>query len=392
MLTPGFEVFCTFLKLGLTSFGGPIAHVGYFHREFVERRRWIDDAGYAQLVAVSQFLPGPASSQIGFSLGLIRAGWTGALAAFVGFTLPSALLMYAFAQLMPQLDSALGTALLHGLKLVAVAVVAQGVLTMAARLAPDMRRRLIALGAAIIVIASGTASMQVAVVAAGALLGFVLCRRERALDERPFAIGYGVKTGALLLVLFALLLGIALLPDEALHRLLAAAKAFYRAGALVFGGAHVVLPLLEQTVVEPGWIDRGEFFAGYGAAQAVPGPMFSVAAFLGARLDPGATVAGSLIAICSIFLPGMLLAAGVLPMWGMIGRRERAVSALAGINAAVVGLLAAALYDPVWTSAVLGPVDAAIAIIGFLLLFFRASVLLVLGWCVAASIARYALM
>lgn len=387
MTSPG-EVFFAFLKLGLTSFGGPIAHVGYFHREFVERRRWIDDAHYAQLVAVSQFLPGPASSQIGFALGLIRGGALGGLAAFLGFTLPSAILMFAFAQLTPRLDTHLGEALLHGFKLVAVAVVAHGVLTMAARLAPDLRRRLIALAAAIVVLATGTSIVQLVVVAGGAVLGLIFCRQDRMHEATTFSVYYGSRAGGLLLVTFALLLGLALMPDGRLPVLAAAAKAFYRAGALVFGGAHVVLPLLEQSVVQPGLIAADEFFAGYGAAQAVPGPMFSVAAFLGARIDPSLTVAGSLISVCAIFLPGMLLVAGVLPMWRMIASRAGAVSALAGINAAVVGLLAAALYDPVWTSAIATPLDAVIALAGFVLLAFtRASVLIVLAWCVLASIA-----
>ncbi len=388
-MTSSAEVFFAFLKLGLMSFGGPIAHVGYFHREFVERRRWVDDAQYAQLVAVSQFLPGPASSQIGFSLGLIRGGWLGGLAAFLGFTLPSALLMFAFAHLTPRLDTEWGAALLHGFKLVAVAVVAHGVLTMAARLAPDLRRRMIALAAAIVVLLSGTALIQVAVVAAGASLGAVFCRGDAGTEGASFSVRHGHKTGVLLLVLFALLLAVALLPDGGLPRLVAAAKAFYRAGALVFGGAHVVLPLLQETVIEPGWIDRNEFLAGYGAAQAVPGPMFSIAAFLGARLDASAMTGGALISLCAIFLPGMLLVAGVLPMWRAIASRKHAMSSLAGINAAVVGLLAAALYDPVWTSAVASPIDAGIALIGLLILMLtRASVLIVLLWCVLASLVR----
>lgn len=387
MTSPG-EVFLAFLRLGLTSFGGPIAHIGYFHREFVERRCWIDDAHYAQLIAVSQFLPGPASSQIGFAIGLIRGGALGGFAAFVGFTLPSALLMFAFAQLTPRLDTNMGDALLHGFKLVAVAVVAHGVLTMAARLTPDLRRRLIALAAAIVVLAAGTAIVQLAVVAAGAVLGLVFCRHDRTPEGTTFSVRYGPKVGVLLLVAFAVLLGLALLPDAELVTLVAAAKAFYRAGALVFGGAHVVLPLLEESVVQPGLIAADEFFAGYGAAQAVPGPMFSVAAFLGARIDPSAMLVGSVVSVCAIFLPGMLLVAGVLPMWRMIAGRESAVSVLTGINAAVVGLLAAALYDPVWTSAIASPTDAGIAFFGFLLLAFaRASVLLVLLWCVLAAVA-----
>jgi chromate transporter len=392
-LMSALEVFLAFLRLGLSSFGGPIAHVGYFHREFVHRRGWVDEMHYAQLIALSQFLPGPASSQIGFSLGLIRAGWLGGLAAFIGFTLPSALLMYAFAHLMPRLSDPHGYALLHGFKLVAVAVVGHGVVTMAARLTPDIRRRCIALASAIVVIFSGSAAVQLAVVAVAALLGMWLCRNAAIASATNFAVRYGVKTGAALVVVFATVLGLALLPDDGLPQLVAAAKAFYRSGALVFGGAHVVLPLLEEAVVEPGWIGRDEFLAGYGAAQGVPGPMFSVAAFLGARLDAVPTSAsGSLVSVLAIFLPGLLLVAGVLPMWRMIASRERAASALAGINAGVVGLLAAALYDPVWTSAVLTPLDAFIALAGFALLAFtRASVLIVLLWCVLASLARVAL-
>jgi chromate transporter len=384
------EVFVAFLKLGLTSFGGPIAHVGYFHRELVVRRAWVDDSQFAQLLAVSHFLPGPASSQLGFSLGLIRAGWMGALAAFVAFTLPSALLLFAFAQLMPRLDSPYGNGAMHGLKLVAVAVVAQGVLSMAQRLTPDWPRRAIAITAAIVVIASNTSAMQLAVVAVAAIVGVVVCRKVSMSNETTFKVRYGNRSGAILLTLFGVLLVLALLPNTDAPLLASVGKAFYRAGALVFGGAHVVLPLLEEAVVHPGWISRDEFLAGYGAAQAVPGPMFSVAAFLGARIEAGefsAVAAG--LSVLSIFLPGLLLVAGVLPLWRSITRYEGAMSALAGINAAVVGLLAAALYDPVWTSAVFGPSDFVIALIGFMMLAaMRLSVLLVLCWCLGASLAR----
>lgn len=385
------DVFLAFLKLGLSSFGGPIAHVGYFHREFVERRRWIDDARYAQLLAVSQFLPGPASSQVGFSLGLIRAGWLGALGAFLGFTLPSALLMFGFAYLTPQLDQPYGAALLHGFKLVAVAVVAQGVLTMAQRLTPDTARRLIAVAAALVVIFTGSASMQIVVVTLGAIAGLIVCRDAARIGSMHFDVGYGARAGIVLLAIFAVLLLFALLPDSREY-LVAAAQGFYRAGALVFGGAHVVLPLLEEAVVQPGWVSEDEFLAGYGAAQAVPGPMFSVAAFLGARLDPiPPNALSAAISLMAIFLPGLLLVAGVLPLWSAIASRKRAASALAGINAAVVGLLGAALYDPVWTSAILTPFDFAVALAGFVLLQLRGtSVLFVLLWCVAASLARVA--
>ncbi len=384
------EVFFAFLKLGLTSFGGPIAHVGYFHREFVQRRGWLDEAHYAQLLAVAQFLPGPASSQVGFSVGLLRAGWSGGIAAFVAFTLPSALLMFAFANLLPQLDQPFGRGLLHGFKLVAVAVVAQGLLTMAQRLTPDMPRRAIAVLAAIAVIFTGSTLMQLLVVAFGGVLGLILCRQESvrsnmaALDVR-----YDVKMGALLLVIFAILLIGAFVSDTASSQLFEAGKAFYRAGALVFGGAHVVLPLLEEAIVVPGWISTDDFLAGYGAAQAVPGPMFSLAAFLGARIDGDASALGAAVSLLAMFLPGLLLMAGILPLWQTIMRRERAASVLAGINAAVVGLLGAALYDPVWTGAVFSTADVGIAFAAFILLVLRrTSVLPVIAFCVAASLIR----
>ena len=383
------SVFLAFLKLGLTSFGGPIAHMVYFHREFVERRKWLDESQYAQLLAVSQFLPGPASSQVGFSIGLIRAGWLGGLAAFCAFTLPSALLMVAFAGALPHLDAPFGQALLHGFKLVAVAVVAHGVVTMAQRLTPDWQRGVIGVAAAAVIIASGSAAMQLAVVIGGALLGLVLCRHVASVTNAGFELRYGVRSGVALLSIFALLLVAALLTPRAAPEPLQAAAGFYRAGALVFGGAHVVLPLLEETVVEPGLMTHEEFLAGYGAAQAVPGPMFSVAAFLGARLDAGAPAVGATICLLAIFLPGLLLAAGVLPLWRWITSHKAAASALAGTNAAVVGLLAAAFYDPVWTTAVTSVSDGIIALVGFaLLLFRRTSVLLVLLWCVAAALLQ----
>lgn len=381
------EVFLAFLKLGLTSFGGPIAHIGYFHREFVERRRWIDEAQYAQLLAISQFLPGPASSQVGFSLGLIRAGWWGGLAAFVAFTLPSALLLLAFAAYLPQLQQAPGQAVLHGLKLVAVAVVAQGFLTMARRLTPDTQRLVIAALSAAAVLLFPSAWMQVLVVGAGAALGTVWCRGSGdPATQSILALRYGMRVGAVLLATFALLLAIAFLPLHP-HRLVEGAQAFYRAGALVFGGAHVVLPLLEEAMVAPGWISTNDFFAGYGAAQAVPGPMFSLAAFLGARINEQASLVGSLSSLLAIFLPGLLLVAAVLPMWQRLTRHTAVVHALAGINAAVVGLLGAALYDPIWISAVHTSWDFAIALGAFCLLFLkRASVLLAIVFCLGASL------
>jgi len=383
------EVFTAFLKLGLTSFGGPIAHLGYFRREFVEQRRWIGESQYAQLLALCQFLPGPASSQMGFSLGLLRAGWGGAVAAFLAFTLPSALLLFAFAALLPQISGSVGAAALHGLKLVALAVVAQGVLAMARQLCPDAARMSIAALAAVLILLSGQAWVQLLAVAAGGLAGLALAR-----DAPPVAAGglnlrYGPWRGWTLLALFALLLVALPISAQVRGGLPAVAAAFYRAGALVFGGGHVVLPLLQEAVVQPGWISADEFLAGYGAAQAVPGPMFTLAAYLGARLPGSAGGAiGASIALVAIFLPGLLLVAGVLPLWRAIADRPLAAQAIAGVNAAVVGLLGAALYHPVWTSAVRGPLDLAIALVAFtLLVAWRLSALLVVIWCVAASIA-----
>jgi len=385
------EVFSAFLQLGLTSFGGPIAHLGYFQRELIERRRWMDEVHYAQLVALCQLLPGPASSQVGFALGLIRAGWRGAAAAFIGFTLPSALLLFAFAMFLPMLEDPIGKAALHGLKLVAVAVVAQGVLVMARRLTPDAPRALIAALSAAVVVTAGSAVVQLLVVALGAGFGLIYVRRDAAsLPSSSFDLRYGARTGSLLLILFAVLLTLALVAPASGSPLWSAATAFYRSGALVFGGGHVVLPLIEEAVVAPGWVSTEDFLAGYGAAQAVPGPLFTVAAFLGARLEGGeGGVIAATVALLSIFLPGLLLVAGSLPFWRALASRKSAVSAIHGVNAAVVGLLAAALYDPLWTSAVFAPSDFAIALVAFVVLAAtRLSVLGVLVGCVLASITR----
>jgi chromate transporter len=382
------EVLAAFTKLGLTSFGGPVAHIGYFRREFVERRAWLDDTGFARVLALCQFLPGPASSQMGFSLGLLRAGWSGAFAAFVAFTLPSALLMFAFATALPALGGAAGQAVIHGLKLVAVAVVAQGVMAMSRQLCPDAPRASIAVIAAALVLVSGRAWMQLVVVAGGALAGLVACRRIDPPQGQPLSPPYGARTASVLLMaFFVLLFGLPLIAS-AYGGLSAVIEAFYRAGALVFGGGHVVLPLLRETVVTPGWVSSDDFLAGYGAAQAVPGPMFSFASYLGARMFGGdAGAAGAVVALLSIFAPGLLLVSGALPLWRAIADHPQAGRAVAGVNAAVVGLLGAALYDPVWLSAVRGPVDVAIAAVGFVMLAaWRASPLLVVLWCVVASL------
>lgn len=383
------EVFAAFLKLGLTSFGGPIAHLGYFRREFVERRGWVDESGFARLLALCQFLPGPASSQLGFALGLLRAGWPGAFAAFVAFTFPSAMALFVFATLLPQISSGpVGVAAIHGLKLVAIAVVAQGVLGMSRSLCPDRARASIAAFSVAILLAFPHAWMQLLVVALGAAAGLIACRdvKPPASGER-LSLPYGARLGVVLLATYALLLIGLPLVAAGTSGLLPVIEAFYRAGALVFGGGHVVLPLLRDALVVPGWISPGDFLAGYGAAQAVPGPMFTLSAYLGARILDGGAL-GATAALLAIFLPGFLLLSGALPLWRLIGHTPTAARAVAGVNAAVVGLLAAALYDPVWTTGVQGPLDVAVAVIAFtLLVAWRASALVVVLWCVAASVA-----
>lgn len=337
------EVFAVFLRLGLTSFGGPIAHIGYFRNEFVQRRGWLSDGDYAELVALCQFLPGPASSQVGFALGLMRAGWTGALAAFAGFTLPSALVMAALA--MGAGLAGLGGVIV-GLKLVAVAVVAQAVLGMAKTLCPDRARATIALVAVLaLAFLSGPWAM-VAVILAGALAGAAL-RLDAGLGESGLRIAVARPAAWAALGLFALgLIGLPLLAGQGAG--LALADSMFRAGALVFGGGHVVLPLLQAELVAPGLVDESAFLAGYAGAQAIPGPLFTFATYLGALND----LTGALIATAAIFAPGFLLLVGMIPFWQAL-RGARAVRAgMAGANAAVVGILGAALYDPVFTSAV----------------------------------------
>jgi len=388
------EVFIAFLKLGLTSFGGPIAHLGYFHRELIERRKWVDESAYAQLVALCQFIPGPASSQLGFALGLLRGGWAGAIAAFLAFTLPSALLLFAFAAFLPYLSGTVGNAAIHGLKLVALAVVAYGVLGMTRQLCPDPPRATIATIAVALILVSGQSWMQLLVVVLGGIAGLSVCRNAQPVAGDGLQLRYGPALGWTLIAAFGLLLvGLPFLVEGGGSRL-AVFEAFYRAGALVFGGGHVVLPLLEESVVSPGWVSQDEFLAGYGAAQAVPGPMFTLAAYLGARL-PGSEggILGATVSLGAIFLPGFLLVAGVLPLWRAIAGRPIAARVIAGVNAAVVGILGAALYDPVWTSAVQGPLDMAVALVGFTLLAaWRVSAIMVVFWCVTASIASAVLL
>jgi chromate transporter len=381
------EVLRVFLKLGLTSFGGPVAHLGYFRREFVVRRAWLDERAYADLVALCQFLPGPASSQTGFAIGLMRAGRLGGLAAWAGFTLPSAIAMTLIAYGEGALKGRAGNGLLHGLKLVAVAIVAQAVLGMARSLTPDRPRAAIAVLSLIVTAFVPAAWGQITVILLGALAGLTVCRWSgdvavaavEAPISRRAAIVFAGLTFALLALSFA-----PVLPGAA-----ALAAAFYRSGALVFGGGHVVLPLLRTAVVDPGWVSDSAFLAGYGAAQAVPGPLFTFAAYLGAvaAVGPGG-VAGAALALVAIFAPGLLLLMAVLPFWNGLRTLSNARAAMAGVNAAVVGLLASALYDPVWTGAVRGPTDFAIAAAGFVaLIVWRAPPLLVVILTAAVGIA-----
>jgi chromate transporter len=370
------EVLRVFIKLGLTSFGGPIAHLGYFREEFVVRRRWLDDATYTDLVALCQFLPGPASSQVGFSIGLLRAGYTGALAAWIGFTLPSAIALVLFAYGAAALNGPLGTGLLHGLKLVAVAIVAQAVAGMARSLCPDRPRGSIAAAAAAIILCTASSGAQIAVIAMGAVLGLWLCLGEAAVpavaptSAEPLALPVSRRVGVISLATFGLLLiGLPLARDLGADPAVALFASFYRSGALVFGGGHVVLPLLRDAFVTPGWVSDNTFLAGYAAAQAVPGPLFTVAAYLGAVVGPPPHgLAGASLGLIAIFLPGMLILLGTLPFWNSLRTRTGARAAMRGVNAAVVGLLAAALYNPVWTSSVRNARDLAVAVVGFVLL------------------------
>lgn len=362
------EVFGAFLKLGLTAFGGPVAHLGYFRDEFVTRRKWLDDQGYADLVALCQFLPGPASSQAGFALGLMRAGWAGALVAFAAFTLPSALLLAGFALTAERVDGPFGTGVLHGLKLVAVAIVAHAVLGMARNLCPDRERATIAvLAVALLALLPGAVGMALAIVA-GAAAGLVLGRGKPVQDRHVPHFPVSRRAGLLALALFALLLVILPLLGQ-LNPGLQLAGIFFRAGSLVFGGGHVVLPLLETGMVGTGRIAEDAFLAGYGAAQAVPGPLFTFAAYLGMGADvaPNGPY-GAIIALIALFLPGFLILIAALPFWSAILRDGRAQSAMQGANAAVVGVLAMALYSPVFTGSVAGPGDFALALAGFVAL------------------------
>jgi chromate transporter len=365
-----FEVLRVFLRLGLTSFGGPVAHLGYFRQEFVERRRWLDDRSYADLVALCQFLPGPASSQVGMALGLQRAGWAGALAAWAGFTLPSAFALILFALGVARWESLAASGAVQGLKIVAVAVVAQAVWGMSRSLCPDRPRAAIAFAAILLALAMPGASGQILAIGLGAIAGWRLLDDPVSGGAPPLASPVSRRTGTALLLLFALLLlGLPVAAALVEGSWLQPVAVFYQAGSLVFGGGHVVLPLLQAAVVPPGWVDDASFLAGYGAAQAVPGPLFTFAAFLGAAMPaPFGGLAGGLSLLLAIFMPAFLLVAGALPWWAELRRHAVVQRALGGINAAVVGLLAAALYDPVFTDAIGSRADLALALAAFGLL------------------------
>jgi chromate transporter len=380
------EVFATFLRLGLTSFGGPVAHLGYYRQELVIRRRWLDEATFADLVALCQFLPGPASSQVGFSLGVLRGnGLLGGFAAWLAFTLPSAVIMFAFALGAGHFTGPVAEGFLHGLKLVAVAVVAQAIWGMAQSLTPDRPRAGIALAALLVAVLFAGSLAQILAIALGAALGLWLCRGEATAVSGRLNFPVTQLSGGIALCLFAMLLLLTPLVAAATgSHALAMFDAFYRSGALVFGGGHVVLPLLQAEVVTPGWVSNETFLAGYGLAQAVPGPLFTFAAYLGAVMNaPPNGLAGAVIALVALLLPGIVLVYGMLPFWDAIRTRPAAQAAMRGTNAAVVGILGAALYNPVWTSAVTTPRDFALALLGFLLL----TVWKIPSWVVVALLA-----
>ncbi len=381
-------VFAVFLRLGLTSFGGPIAHLGYFRAEFVERRGWLDDRGFTDVVALCQFLPGPASSQVGMAIGLGRAGWLGLLAAWTGFTLPSALLLMAFAYGIARFGALADSGAVHGLKVAAVAVVAQAVWGMGRSLCPDRPRAALAILAALLTLTLPSAVGQVCAIALGGLLGWRYVKRFPPAPSEDFSFGVSRATGVIALSLFVLLLlGLPMLAVALHSPMVSLASGFYRAGALVFGGGHVVLPLLQAVVVPSGAVSNADFLAGYGAAQAIPGPLFAFAAYLGAVTHgPWGGWIGGVILLVVIFVPAFLLLVGTLPFWDALRRRMDVQATIAGVNASVVGILLAALYDPVWTSAIHSRADFGLGLAAFgLLVHARMSPFIVVALSAAAG-------
>lgn len=365
-------VFLIFLRLGLTSFGGPIAHLGYFRDEFVTRRQWLSERSYADLVALCQFLPGPASSQVGIALGLSRSGYSGALAAWAGFTLPSAVALILFALGIASYGDTMPSGMLHGLKVVAVAVVAQAVWGMARNLCPDTPRITIMAATTCFVLLVPSAWGQVGAIIIAAVIGLSLFKPQQGAEHDPLPISMRYRAGLFWLILFFLILiGTPLLTAMFPNQILLMVGTFYRVGSLVFGGGHVVLPLLQAEIVHSGWVSNDTFLAGYGAAQAVPGPLFTFAAFLGASMNqtPSGWL-GGLASLLAIFAPSFLLIFGALPFWERLRRNTRMQAAMLGINASVVGLLLAALYQPVWTSAIHTPQDFGFALVALVALMF----------------------
>ncbi|MEH7494274.1 chromate efflux transporter [Neobacillus niacini] len=362
-----FEILIVSTKLGLTSFGGPIAHLGYFHEEYVRKRRWLDEQGYANLVALCQFLPGPASSQVGIGVGVLRGGLLGGIFAFLGFTIPSVIALILFALILNGMD--IGNAgWIHGLKIVAVAVVAHAILGMAQKLTPDLTRKSIALFALLATLLWQTAFSQVGVIMVAAVVGFFIYKEQK--EDTSSSIQFPLSRMAAFVCLglfFGLLIFLPILRELTASNWVAMFDSFYRSGSLVFGGGHVVLPLLEREFVPSGWLSKEEFLAGYGAAQAVPGPLFTFAAYIGAVMDGWA---GGLLATFAIFLPAFLLVLGTLPFWESLSRNPKIKGALMGVNAAVVGILISALYTPIWTSSILGPMDFAFAALLFSMLAY----------------------
>jgi chromate transporter len=361
------EILIISTRLGFTSFGGPVAHLGYFHEEYVRRRKWMDEKSYADLVALCQFLPGPASSQVGMGIGIMRAGVLGGMVSFLGFTLPSVVALVLFALFLQGLGVT-DAGWIHGLKIVAVAVVGHAILGMAQKLTPDLKRKAIALFALVVILMWQTAFSQVVVILLSALIGFLLYKHHSSDQEARVKIPISRRLAVICLsIFFGLLILLPIIREATTLEWVALFDSFYRSGALVFGGGHVVLPLLEREFVPTGWLTEEQFLAGYGAAQAVPGPLFTFAAYIGAVINGWK---GGMLATVAIFLPAFLLITGALPFWDSLRQNPKIKGALMGVNAAVVGILIAAFYHPIWTSSILAPVDFALAAILFSMLVF----------------------
>ncbi|MFS0621770.1 chromate transporter [Priestia megaterium] len=361
------EILFVSTRLGLTSFGGPIAHLGYFHEEYVRKRKWMDEKSYADLVALCQFLPGPASSQVGIGIGVMRAGLLGGILAFIGFTLPSVIALILFALLI-QGSNVTDASWIHGLKIVAVVIVAHAILGMAGKLTPDLPRKSIALFALVGTLLWQTAFIQIGVIILAGVVGYIIYRNQADNNQSQLIFPVSKKIGAIcLLLFFGLLIFLPILREITSLSWVALFDSFYRSGSLVFGGGHVVLPLLQKEFVPTGWLSQDSFLAGYGATQAVPGPLFTFAAYIGAVINGWK---GGLIATIAIFLPAFLLILGTLPFWDQLRRNPKVKGALIGVNAAVVGILISAFYDPIWTSAILKPVDFAFSAVLFSMLVY----------------------